>query len=281
MKMALILQGWQRRFLGLSAGVLLCASVGCQNNKEERRPVLSQGSKPMGPGNTAMSPPVSPAWSNVAGNGPANSPAGNGTPVGPTLQTGNSAMQNIQLPTNNQPANPTAFGHPPAQPVNGANAPIAMPISGQPQALPIDDFPQQGLPINNVPKPGYSPNGYPANPQNFPAPSMPMPNAQGVPQQPMLPGPTNNPPLSSNGFHDVKAPEPLPASVTNKEPDLLAPTLVLPAADMQKLTTPGEPPNLKVLYSSADRKPAPVEVKSGTLQPNDEPVVPAPVTVIK
>jgi len=70
--MTLRLRGWKRRFLGLGACALVGLATGCNSDKQERRLPSSPMAinKPMGPGNTVMTPPSSPAFNNLTNNPP-------------------------------------------------------------------------------------------------------------------------------------------------------------------------------------------------------------------
>lgn len=196
--MTLRFQGWKRRFLGLGAGVLLCASTGCVSDKEERR--IGQGpapiNKPMGPGNTVVSPPTSPAFNNLANNGPGFvSPP----PLGPTAVNQTAAMPMMPsgpnrantMPMVNQPVNtsmnPASFSNSspnstlvmPAQGVQASYS-LQQPMPGmpQPQAPAMMQSNPQAMQVQMPPMPQQSMN----QPQNLPvASSMNQPQGMQVP----------------------------------------------------------------------------------------------------
>jgi hypothetical protein len=195
--MALRINGLKRRHLEIGIGLLLCASVGCNTTKEDRMPTLSQLGKPMGAGNQVMSPPTSPAYSNLAGgntggsvnfaNSPpyVNAPAGNS--AGKILPDQNTAsMQGLQLPSN---------------PANGKPA-----VYSPPATAPNSEVSNITAPQIRYPEIGSGMSG-----QNL-APVIPQqsPNYQAVPQQPpVLPAPvTPSVPMSG-----LKIPDSLPPTV--------------------------------------------------------------------
>ncbi|MCE9531102.1 MAG: hypothetical protein K8T89_08255 [Planctomycetes bacterium] len=192
--MALRLPNWNRRLLGLSAGLLLCASAGCKNTPEVHS-VGQHSSKPMGPGNIAATPPTSPAFNNLANNAPGfinNSPSATTTvvttPTNPTVVTGptttTTAIVNPQgsrgLPSMPPPPlqQPQTYQPAPQQIVYGPN--------GQPM-VPTN----YGQPINQVQPNTYVPQNMPAQQQviaqqgttTYTQQGAPMYTQQGGPQQ--------------------------------------------------------------------------------------------------
>ena len=159
--MKLRLLNWKGLLLNLSAGTLLCASVGCKTTRTEG-PTLNAPTKAMGPGNQVLTPGTSPAFNNLSGQGPVNSLPGS--------QTNTSTAQ-----------------------MNRGNMGAPMQSAQQPQLNPGTNNPaplgQQNVPMHNVVVPtqfgqqGFAPNGYPQqNPvQMMPQQQMPQ-NFQQMPQ---------------------------------------------------------------------------------------------------
>ena len=155
LRMTLRLRKWVSRLLNLSAGVFLCASIGCKSTGADRAPTgpTLPPVKTMGPGNQVSNDVKSPAFANIQGQGPA---LNNGMPPMQGNQQGvmyggnpNAQMQGMQLPPmnqgnpaygqQNQQVTPSQFGQ--QQPVQQFGQ--QQPVSQQP--------PVQPLPINQPP----------------------------------------------------------------------------------------------------------------------------------
>ncbi len=183
--MALRLRHWAKRITRLSAGVALCASLGCMSSKEERKapnpaPLVKTG--PMGGGNMVSNGPTIPAYQNLTNNpnpGVINNPQqpGYSPTAGYPQQPGYSPTANYPQPP--QYSNSAMQG---GAPVIQPSAPM-MPNNMQQQT-------------NGRPTPGFTPPptqvNWGANQASFGSPNAPSaPQANVRPsyqiQQPNVP----------------------------------------------------------------------------------------------
>ena len=296
--MVLRLLKWKRPLLEIGAGVLLCASLGCSGTNRTQAPPRT-----MGPGNTAMSqpmsPPLSPAYNNLAGKNPTqyNQAMGNPNPANASPSMGNPNDFSSQGSPNR--ATQGFIG----QPFNPMGAPAV--FSPAPQQQPAPQMVYSNSPPlmpSNYGQPGFAPNGYPMNQQGQMVQGMQMPPQQmqmmpvqqpvqmmqpqqpvyyGQPQQyQMQPGMTNVP------MSGVTVPGSLPTSL--KDMRLEGPP-ILPTSGIQvPQSLPVEPPAVKVY--ELPKKPSvtpvshtpessPTEIVAPPSEP--APVIPAPITLIK
>lgn len=276
--MSFRLKNCGRRLLGLGAGLLLCASVGCNTGRGEKQQVVNAPTKPMGPGNGVINPPTSPVFNNLNGNPGGtvnyqqsppyvNAPGAN-VPMMGNRGTTNMPMQNVQMPQFNQQQN-TSFHQPMMQPNYGPQG--QMNQFGQPGVAPMTN---QGVP--QMGGPGFQPvhNHQGMNGPNLMAPG----GGQLVP--PQQPGNFQNVPATPNtSMNGLKIPDTLPTSVTGLEGKGMMP------AGPQLLQVSGTdgpgvapPPDTRTSVKVTDLSPAKRAVPVAA--PAEEEVIAAPLTHI-
>jgi hypothetical protein len=281
--MALRLRNWKGLWLNLSAGALLCASVGCKTTGTETGLNLN-APKAMGPGNQVQSSPKSPAFNNLNGQGVVNGlPNGQMNNSNGMMQrnNGNPAMQGVQLsPSMNQVPNSQAN-------LGQANQQMLLPTQ----------FDQQGSAPNNV----YAP----PNQMQMPSNQIQMPpnyqqqapniQQQGQPNQLQLspnyqqPPLINNQgpalPLNSQSSLDLHVPDSLPRNAP--EAVRASDPALMPAAYNQTILTldpapaPQKDQPVRVIagYSPSKKAGEPATVVTTTVE--HQPVLEAPITPLR
>jgi hypothetical protein len=216
--MALRLHEWNRRVLGLSTCLLLCACVGCSTSKEDRKPLTNEVGSTLSPPTPLIPVTNGSPGTTVARNpDPATGQFNTGPPVMPLLPSGpNRAVIGPSISTPNNNMNQASFGstsvpNNQAAPVsnNGAQplVPLQQPLGGQQLQVPQMQVPQIPQPIASQQHPAPEPQApqyqsqmpgvqLPPVEQSPPAQTAPPQNRQALStpavQQPAVP--TSSPP---------------------------------------------------------------------------------------